>query len=121
MKIRIHGDAIRFRLNRMEVSAFAATGRVESSIHFPGSPLCYVLQSDAALIAPHADYTEGTIRIRVPAGIATEWATGDEVALRAVQGPLEILVEKDFQCLHKGEEAKDPGAYPNPAALPSGA
>jgi hypothetical protein len=126
LKIRIQGDAIRLRLNRIEVASFAVTGRVESVIHFPGSSLCYALELDAAAAVPEADYAPGTIRIRVPARIAAEWAAGDEVALRGVQavpnGPqLEILVEKDFQCLHKGEAAKDPEAYPNPAAIPSGA
>ena len=61
----------------------------------------------------------------MPHGIATAWAEGDEVALQSVQElpdgtPLKMLVEKDFQCLHKGEEAKDPDAYPNPEASPSG-
>ena len=30
---------------------------------------------------------------------------------------LHIVIEKDFQCLHKGEAAKDPDAYPNPMAV----
>jgi hypothetical protein len=125
VKIRFHGDSIRLRLNRLEVAAFAVTGRVESVIHFPGSFLCYALESNAALSVAEADYAGGAIRIRVPAGIAAEWAAGDQVALHGVQAvpggqQLEILIEKDFQCLHKGEAAKDPDAYPNPAAIPTG-
>jgi hypothetical protein len=29
---------------------------------------------------------------------------------------LEIVIENDFQCLHKGEAGKDSYLYPNPAA-----
>ena len=47
MKIRIHENSIRFRLNRIEVASFAVSGRVDSVIHFPGGALRFALESDA--------------------------------------------------------------------------
>ena len=115
MKLRIQGNAIRYRLNRREVEEFARSGRVEAAVEFPTGPLRYTLESDSRVCAPEAVYEPGRILIRVPADAGREWAAGDEVALRGPSGGgLEILVEKDFQCLHKGEEGRDPDAYPNP-------
>ena len=64
---------------------------------------------------------EGIV-ILLPEHMAADWAAGQGVSIAASQplpggGTLEILVEKDFQCLHKGDEAKAPNAFPNPDAL----
>lgn len=118
MKLRIQGNAIRFRLNRREVERFSSEGRVEASIQFPGgSALVYALEQDAA--APDLDvrYRPGEIVIRAPRSLADAWTQSDQTGMRRTDGSVEILVEKDFQCLHKGEEHKDPDAYPNPAAV----
>ena len=116
MKLRIEGDAIRFRLNRRDVEMFAQSGRAEASVHFPGSMLRYVLESDNTAPGLTAEYEPGLIRVRVPAGQGSTWAASDDVAMESKQAELHILIEKDFQCLHKGEDARDPNAYPNPAA-----
>ena len=118
MKMRIQGNAIRFRLNRREVEQFSTEGRVEGSIRFPdGSALVYALEQDAAASDLEATYHDGAILVRAPRSLATAWVETDEVGMRKSGGPLEIIVEKDFQCLHKGEAGKDPDAYPNPAAV----
>jgi len=116
MKLRVDGDALRFRLNRREVEAFSKTGRAEASVHFEGSTLRYALESDDRAPAMTAEYQPGLIRVRVPAGLAAKWAGGDDVAIESSQAQLRILIEKDFQCMHKGADARDPDAYPNPAA-----
>jgi len=41
------------------------------------------------------------------------WADGDAVELEGIHSEVSILVEKDFQCLHKPAE-RDPDAFPNP-------
>jgi hypothetical protein len=117
VKLRIDGDSIRFRLNRRDVETFAKNGRTEVSVHFEGSTLRYVLESDDTAPGLTAEYEPGLIRVRVHAGLAAKWAGDEAVAMEATQGQLHILIEKDFQCLHKGEDARDPDAYPNPAAL----
>jgi hypothetical protein len=70
-----------------------------------------------------ATFRNGEVEVSVPEPMAHNWTNSDVVSLRSGQPGqpgegLEIIVEKDFQCLHKGEEAKDPDAYPNPEAAP---
>jgi hypothetical protein len=119
MKLRIHGNSLRLRLNQSEVAQFSKTGFVEDSIQFaPGASFAYALESLSSLSAPQALYSNGGLRILVPGADATDWVRSDRVGISGDQ-PLEsgkalsILIEKDFQCLH-GEEARDPDAYPNP-------
>jgi hypothetical protein len=119
MKLRIHGNSLRLRLNQSEVAQFSKTGFVEDSVQFaPGASLTYALESMSSLKAPQALFTNGWLRIQVPGADATDWVRSDRVGISGDQ-PIEsgkrltILVEKDFQCLH-GDEKRDPDAYPNP-------
>jgi hypothetical protein len=123
MKLRIHGNSLRLRLSQSEVAQFSKTGFVEDSVQFaPGSNFAYTLESSSSIPAAKASYQNGWLRIQVPAAAATEWFTTDRVGISAEQ-PLEsgkqlsILIEKDFQCLHGGEQ-RDPDAYPNPLEEP---
>jgi hypothetical protein len=119
MKLRIHGNSLRLRLNQSEVAQFSKTGFVEDSIQFsPGASFAYVLESLSSLSAPQALYANGSLRIQVPRADATDWACSDRVGISVDQAlesnqRLSILIEKDFQCLHS-DEARDPDAYPNP-------
>jgi hypothetical protein len=119
MKLRIHGNSLRLRLNQSEVAQFSKTGFVEDSIQFaPGASFSYTLESMSSISGPQAHYANGSLCIRVPGADATDWVRSDRVGISGDQ-PLEsgkrlsILIEKDFQCLH-GDEARDPDAYPNP-------
>ena len=119
MKMRIQGNVIRFRLNRPEVGEFAIGGRVSGSIDFPGGKrLTYgIVKGGDAMVA---SYEAQEIRVAVPDAVAAEWVGTEQVGLTARVatggGELEIIIEKDFQCMHKGEAGKDPDAYPNPMA-----
>jgi len=119
MKLRIQGNSLRLRLSQSEVSQFSKTGFVEDSIQFaPGASFAYALESLSSLKTPQALYSNGWLRIQVPSADGNDWVRSDRVGISGEQ-PLEsgkrlaILVEKDFQCLHGGEE-RDPDAYPNP-------
>jgi len=119
MKLRIHGNSLRLRLSQSEVAQFSKTGFVEDSTQFaPGVKFAYTIECCSSLPAPQASYQDHWLRIQVPAAAAKEWFTTDRIAISADQ-PLEsdkslsILIEKDFQCLHGGEQ-RDPDAYPNP-------
>jgi hypothetical protein len=120
MKIRIQGNTIRLRLNRPEVSEFERSGRVGSAIEFPdGRRLAYALVRAGARVDAAFDTDE--VQIRVPEAAARDWTGTDRVSIQdraplRAGSELEIIVEKDFQCMHKGEAGKDPNAYPNPMA-----
>lgn len=121
MKIRIQGQGIRFRLNRREVAELASSGKVEASLEFPGGRrLTYGLEKVSAAEFD-TTFDADDIRVRVPERTLAEWAGSDQVSIadvRELRGGrgLEVVIEKDFQCMHKGDEAKDPEAYPNPLA-----
>jgi hypothetical protein len=119
MKLRIQGNSLRLRLSQSEVAQFSKTGFVEDSTQFaPGVRFAYTIESSSNLATPEASYQDHWLRIQVPAAAAKEWYTSDLVAISADQPigagqALSILIEKDFQCLHGGEQ-RDPDSYPNP-------
>jgi hypothetical protein len=126
MKLRIHENSLRLRLTQKEVAQFRHSGRVDAAISFaPGRVLSYSIESlaDAAEVCAHFDV--GAICVAIPTRIAIQWTDSNDVAIQASQRTgdglrLELLIEKDFQCLHRTAE-KDADAYPNPlAAVSSG-
>lgn len=123
MKLRIRGNTVRLRLTRGEVEAVGRGELVEESTHFPdGSVLRYQMVPGGVQEASQSSNDEGhLIRIEVPSVVATNWAENEEqVGLTGDQPfivePLEILVEKDFDCVtpRVGEDPVD--TYPNPNA-----
>jgi hypothetical protein len=113
MKLRIHGNSLRLRLNQAEVAQFSKTGFFEDSIEFsPGARLTYALESSTSVRAPKAIYRDGALRIQVPHQLGLEWCTTERTGFSGGEH-VSITVEKDFQCLH-GDGAHDPKAFPNP-------
>jgi len=115
MKLRIQGNSLRLRLNQKEVALVRDGGHVASSIEFaPGCSLSYLLESAAGAQSVSAAFDGRTIRVAVPIRQLTEWAETDEVAIEACsQGGVGLLIEKDFQCLHRSAE-QEPDAFPRP-------
>jgi hypothetical protein len=115
VKLRLHAGSLRLRLSQSEVACFKRTGKVEDSIEFaPEGRLSYALESGATPEIA-ASFVKGTIRVVVPKSIATRWADSDEIGMDASSGPLRILIEKDFQCLHREPEPGE-DSFPNPQA-----
>jgi len=119
MKLRIQGNTLRFRLTRKEVACLHDHELVACVIRFPsGRTLGYSVASspDAAEVA--VDYESDSIRVVLPRAVAAAWAESDRITIEdSGNAGVRILVEKDFQCLHKAAE-RDPDAYPNPLAVP---
>ena len=113
MKMRIQGNAIRFRLNSKEVAELAVARQILEFIEFtPASDqrLVYAIEVDAELSALAADYQEGKITVRIPEAQAREWLETERIGLDGEQTlgsgrMLRILIEKDFQPLHTGDRA----------------
>ena len=116
MKLRIQGPSIRLRLTQPEVAAFAEKGEIRLQTGFG---LEYALcQTEAT--APTVTFDAGTLTVWVPHSLAAHWVGSDQVGFGATQalpgGPsLELLVEKDFHCLHREGENKAE-LYPHPDA-----
>lgn len=123
MKIRILDDHLRLRLDRAEVDAIAAGRAVHCLTHFPdGSTFGYMLETGVAKLS--ASFKAGTIVIRLPDDAARAWAIDDaEVsilgALTLAHGTLQVLVEKDFECLEPREGEGQNNRFPNPQCQPA--
>lgn len=115
----MQGNSIRLRLNRREVEEFAGAGRATADVQFGGGSVLRYSLAAVAVDEIRAIFDGVELLVKVPRDIARQWAISETVGLHGRQsieggGHLEIVIEKDFQCMHKGEDAKDPNAYPNP-------
>jgi hypothetical protein len=125
MKLRIHGNSIRLRLTQKEVAHFQQSGRADATICFaPGRTLSYSIERHQSAPDVSVTFEGDAIRVVIPADIAIQWTDSDEIGIQASQPigedlRLELLIEKDFQCLH-GTAEQEPDAYPNPLAAVNG-
>ena len=117
MKLRIRAQTLRIRISPTELEQVRQKEKIESSIHFPnGSTLSYSLeasdQEDTKII-----FEDTVIAIRLsPTDIETitdDANVGIQSMHTTAHGALDLLIEKDFTCLHpRGIEDAD--TFPNP-------
>ncbi|SRR5229473_6979992 len=82
MKLRIHGDSLRLRLNRSDVEQFRASGLCAASLRFDSSSqLTYMLETSSQLTAMEVRYLQDCIRVLLPFDLAQEWAGSDRISL----------------------------------------
>lgn len=120
MKLRIKGNSLRLRLTQPEVQQFDRTGRVAEEIRFgPDRRIVYVLETSEQAETLRARFDGERVVVQLSSARAASWAEGERVGFEGTQplpdgDALNLLVEKDFQCLHKGAEAQDADAFPHP-------
>lgn len=115
MKLRCRGNSLRLRLTQGEVKRLADGERIVESLELDTATVFrYSLGSDRAATATSARLDGATIAVTMPHAEATRWAASDEVGCEAQQGPLSILIEKDFACLKPRVGDEDEDAYPHP-------
>lgn len=122
MKLRIKGNSIRLRLTKKEVEQFGKEGRVQESVQFGPNPahhFRYEIMTQAEVDTLDVKYENHVIRVMVPAEQARKWVGTDEVGfedeINTGSHPLHLLVEKDFQCLHR-DNSEEPDNYAHPLA-----
>lgn len=123
MKLRIKGNSIRLRLTQMEVAEFGQGKAVKEVVPF-GSlfpSLSYIIDSNADIDKINVRYLDHQLMITLPQIQAQQWAfsnlVGIEDQVNFDNGDvLHILIEKDFQCLHKRPEEDESDHFLNPAA-----
>jgi hypothetical protein len=115
MKIRIQGNSLRLRLSQREVALLRDRGRIESCIEFaPDCRLVYLLETSFRARAVTASLDGCAIRVTAPTHVIAEWAESQQVSIETTSASgLQLLIEKDFQCLHKADP-QDIDAYPHP-------
>jgi hypothetical protein len=120
MKLRIKDDTLRLRLTQSEVARLSEGEGVHSHTRFPDDfMLGYAVEPGSGKEIT-ATLIDSAITVRVPAATARDWALSDQVSLTAEQpvggGVLDVLIEKDFECLDPRPGESDSDAYPNPKA-----
>ena len=114
MKLRLHDNSLRLRLSQSEVERLHDTGKVDDAIVFaPGKQLRYALETGSTETGATLD--DSRIVVTIPTAVATEWIESDQTGIEASIGMLRLLIEKDFQCLHRGPQPGE-DAFPNPLA-----
>jgi hypothetical protein len=117
MKMRIHSNSLRLRLDRSEVARLGKGGRVEERLALsPSDGLVYAVEAASDAAALEVRWERGGITVRIPRAVARRWAGTEQVGIKGEQdaggsSPLCILVEKDFPCLHHGEPGDAPERF----------
>jgi hypothetical protein len=103
------------RLNQKEVALVRDGSHVESSIEFsPGHSLSYLLEGSPVAESVSATFNGHAIRVTIPMQQLTKWAESEQVGIETLsQAGVSLLIEKDFQCLHRNADS-EPDAYPRP-------
>lgn len=121
MKLRIKGNSLRLRVTRPELDRLMRDGRVEETTCFgleAHSRLGYSLEHNPGVASASVRYDPPELAVILPTEQARQWANGDDTGIYAriavaPDSSLELVVEKDFACLHgSAEENRD--AFPNP-------
>ncbi len=122
MKIRIHNDSVRLRLDRSEVDIIGRGETVAAHTHFPRDRVfSYSLSvhDDDHIGAAFHDHT---IAIVLPRDLAKRWAYSEDVSIRTVEKfagvNLNLLIEKDFECLDPRPGEDQSNRFPNPKSAP---
>jgi hypothetical protein len=119
MKLRVSGNSLRLRLSRSEVARLEQFSCVEDAVEFgPDCKLSYSLVVSAESGSVHASLNGGSISVLIPRETAQSWIGTDSLTISAEQDigegtNLQILIEKDLKCAHKGL-VENEDSYPNP-------
>lgn len=123
MKIRIHDDSIRLRLDRDEVNQIGRGTTIACTTHFPdGAGFGYHLGT-GPVDSTRATFSDGCIALTLPNGEARRWAEDETAVSIDVQQPLadgaslRLLVEKDFECLEPRAGESQSNRFRNPKAV----
>jgi len=119
MKLRIKGSSLRLRLTQGEVSRLESGGEVAEQVQFGGGAnLTYRLRTDTQNPEISASYGDNVIDIRVPREAALTWSRTDQVTLshaqRAGDAQLQIVIEKDWNCLAPRADEDESDNFPHP-------
>src|ERR1700692_2595117 len=88
MKLRIHGNSIRFRITQSEIAALVDGVRLEDSVQFGPAQteiLSYAVEISPQCSEVRALYSKGVIQVILPANLAQALASRNQVRIENVQ------------------------------------
>jgi mRNA degradation ribonuclease J1/J2 len=90
---------------------------LEGTVPFPGGrALIYsITAADVTELSATLDaaLNGGRVAVLVPKSMARAWLSPDQTGMENLTSTPRILIEKDFQCLHRSME-EDADGFPNP-------
>ena len=123
MKLRIRGNSIRFRLSQGDIQELGEKGLVEEAIQFgilSEEKLTYSLEvTDTKKLS--CQFINQSIKIFVPKEFAKIWVDTELVGMEHLAQTTEntriqILIEKDYKCLHLRVDEDEADSFPHPQA-----
>jgi hypothetical protein len=123
MKLRIKGDSLRLRVSRSELGHFLAGGRVQETIHLGAAKearLTYALEIALQTAPVQVRYEAQTVTLSLSERQARNWSNPTEIGVYTAididpEISLEVIIEKDFACLDRGDEENE-DTFDNPSA-----
>ncbi len=117
MKIRIHGNSVRFRLSKTEVAKLENEGYLEETTDFGAAQFGYAVQK-SAVDGLQARFKNNKVILEVPEKLLTGWTENNTVGFEGNMplgdgSSLFMLIEKDFKCLDNVNEDQSDN-YDNP-------
>jgi hypothetical protein len=117
MKLRILNNTIRLRLSQSELEVLKSEHQVSGNTIFMNSEFIYSLIISDSEEDVSAEFEKGHLKVKLEKKLAGNWIEGDLTGLSNKDtSSLSILVEKDFQCLHKRPNEDETDSFPNPLA-----
>ena len=122
MKLRLRENSVRLRLLQTEVRRLREVGNVSEKIIFGVNPteyLTYSVRVSGEALKIYAQMINNHIEIFLPIKTAEIWADTDQIGLYETQDigdlcELEIIVEKDFECVDRPFDEDNKDAFPHP-------
>lgn len=117
MKLRIKGNSVRIRVNKLEVGKLSDTGYLQEDVLFAGNKFVYALHSTESGHELSAVLDSNKMTMLVPKELIQNWPHNNIVGFEAKMpvgknDVLYLLLEKDFACLDDTEAKSD--YYENP-------
>jgi len=122
VKVRIRDNSIRLRLMRGEVDDLHGDGQVSADTRFPGGvAFSYRVESRKDGDQLEASFHKNTMLVQIPRAAVASWATTEQVSIKADLPlgdgeSLQLLIEKDFECLAPRDGEDESDMYPHPGA-----
>lgn len=107
MKLRCTTNSIRVRVRKTDLEQLKANGAVEESVGLGNFRFQLAVKPGAQTLS--AEFADGKVSVFLPRAGAERWIDSDQVGMEAFWTAdsgqtLQLLVEKDFPCVHTPEE-----------------
>lgn len=117
MKLRILNNSIRLRLSKVEIDTLKSEKRVSGKTSFNTSDFVYSLLINSSEEDISTSFENGHLKVIISKSLGETWMNSELVGLENKdQSSLRIIIEKDFQCLHKRAGEDETNSFPNPLA-----